>query len=367
MGFKLAVNTRLLQQNKLEGIGRFTFENLKRMVNNHPEVEFHFIFDRGYHQDFIFADNVKAHVLSPPTRHEILQFYWFHIRLPKLLKKIKADAFFSPEAYNIPNIGIPSFNTQHDLGFLHRPTDLPKSTLKFYQKYFPVYTKNASKVFTVSEYSKNDLIEQYGINSEDIEVIYNGHEHILTGELKTIHDQAYFLYVGSLHSRKNILHTLKSFDEYKNQYGTDKQLLIVGREMFSDKESELFYSSMKHRQDVIFMGYASDAELACYYHHADALINLSYFEGFGIPLLEAFSHGIPVIASNCSCYPEIAADSALLADPEDIESIAKNMHLITSDLELRKELIEKGLKNKERFSWNNSAEKIMNTILKYGT
>ena len=206
-----------------------------------------------------------------------------------------------------------------------------------------------------------------GINSEDIEVIYNGHEHILTGELKTIHDQAYFLYVGSLHSRKNILHTLKSFDEYKNQYGTDKQLLIVGREMFSDKESELFYSSMKHRQDVIFTGYVSDAELACYYHHADALINLSYFEGFGIPLLEAFSHGIPVIASNCSCYPEIASDSALLADPEDIESIAKNMHLITSDLELRKELIEKGLKNKERFSWNNSAEKIMNTILKYGT
>jgi glycosyltransferase involved in cell wall biosynthesis len=367
LGFKLAVNTRLLQQNKLEGIGRFAFENLKRMVANHPEVEFHFIFDRAYHSDFIFGKNVKAHVLSPPTRHEILQYLWFHIRLPKLLRTIKADAFFSPEAYNIPNIGIPSFNTQHDLGFVHRPSDLPKSTLKFYRKYFPIYSKNASKVFTVSEFSKTDLITHHGLSSNDIKVVYNGHEHIMTGDLEQLHEQPYFLYVGSLHSRKNILHTLKGFNTYKSKYPSDKQLIIVGRKMFSDKESEAFYQNMKFKNDVVFKDYVSDSYLASYYHNAEALINLSYFEGFGIPLVEAFRHQVPVIASNCSCYPEIASDAALLINPEDVDTIANQMHLITSDKDLRKVLTEKGLDNIKRFSWDKSAKTIMNTILIYGT
>lgn len=367
MGFKLAVNTRLLQKGKLEGIGRFTYENLIRMVKNNPEVEFHFIFDRPFDPDFIFADNVKAHVIGPPTRHEVLQYIWFHLRLPKLLKKLKVDAFFSPEGYNIPLGKIPSFITQHDIGWLHRPSDVPSKTFKFYNKHFPKYSLNASKVFTVSAYSKKDLITEFRLDDKDVVVCYNGHEHLeINRSIKRL-NRPYFLYVGSLHPRKNILHTLKSFELFRSKYKLDFELIIVGKRMFADEETEAFFSTMKFQSDVVFTDYVPDAELSTYFANATALINLSYFEGFGIPIVEAFKNGVPCILSNSTCFPEIAGDAALYSEPEDIELIASHMNDIANNETLSNRLINSGFSQIEKFSWEKSAQTIMNTILENGT
>lgn len=367
MGFKLAVNTRLLQKGKLEGIGRFTYENLKRMVKNHPEVEFHFIFDRNFDPDFIFADNVKAHVIGPPTRHEVLQYLWFHLRLPKFLKKLKVDAFFSPEGYNIPKGKTPSFITQHDIGWLHRPSDVPGKTFKFYSKYFPKYSSNASKVFTVSEYSKQDLCKEFGLNSNDVVLCYNGHEHLeINRSIKRL-ARPYFLYVGSLHPRKNILHTIKSFELFRGKYQLDYELFIVGKRMFADDATQDFYSNMKFQNDVVFTDYVPDEELSSYFANASALINLSYFEGFGIPIIEAFKNGIPTILSNTTCFPEIAGDAALYSDPEDIELIASHMNDLANNDTLKNRLVDKGFKQLNKFSWEDSAKTIMHTILENGT
>ena len=96
---RIAVNTRLLIKNKLDGIGRYSFEVLKRIVESHPDIEFHFIFDRPYSTDFIFSKNIKPHVLRPSTRHPFLWYLWFEVQLPRLINKIKPNIFFSPDGF----------------------------------------------------------------------------------------------------------------------------------------------------------------------------------------------------------------------------------------------------------------------------
>lgn len=362
MRFKLAVNTRLLQKNKLEGIGRFAYENLKRMVKDNPEIEFHFLFDRKYDSEFIFGDNVVPHVIGIPTRHIFLQVLWFHWTLPKFLKKIKADAFFSPEGANIPKGKTPSFITQHDLGFIHRPNDLPSLAKWYYRRFFPKYSQDAERIFTVSNFSKEDLIREFKIDKDKITVCYNGNEHLVKSESKKDFSRPYFLYVGSLHQRKNIIHTLKSFELFKGKYKTDHQLVIVGKKMFNDTESEKYLQEMKYSSDIVFTGYVDDMTLSSFYSEATALINLSYFEGFGIPIIEAYINKIPAVVSNRSCFPEIAGPGALFSEPEDLELIASHLYDLAMNTELRERLGKQGYEHAKSFKWEDSAKTIIQEI-----
>jgi len=121
----IAVNTRLLIQGKLEGIGWFARETLSRITRDHPEHQFLFIFDRPYAEEFIFSGNVTPIVLSPPTRHPILWYIWFEFQIPRILRKYKADLFFSPDGYLSLSTHIMQLAAIHDINFAHRPKDLP--------------------------------------------------------------------------------------------------------------------------------------------------------------------------------------------------------------------------------------------------
>ena len=141
----IAVNTRLLIKNKLDGIGRFSFEVLKRLTIENPNIEFHFIFDRRFSTDFIFSKNIKTHILRPATRHPILWYFWFEIQLPKLLHKIKPDVFFSPDGFIPQKLkDIPTVTTIHDINFEHRPKDLHWLHSWYYRKYFKKYAQLAT-------------------------------------------------------------------------------------------------------------------------------------------------------------------------------------------------------------------------------
>ncbi len=170
----IAVNCRLLQKGKLEGIGWFMFESLKRITTQHPEHQFYFIFDRNFDQNFIFADNVKPVILGPMTRHPVLWFLWFEYRIPALLKKLKADLFFSPDGYLSLRTKIPQVPVIHDINFVHRPKDLPFFTRYYYNYFFPRFAKKANRICTVSEYSKRDISQSYKIDNPLIHVVYNG-------------------------------------------------------------------------------------------------------------------------------------------------------------------------------------------------
>ena len=361
---KIAVNTRLLLKDKLEGIGWVAYECLRRMVISHPEVEFHFIFDREPDPKFIFADNIKPVVLFPPARHPFLYIAFFEFAVARYLRKIKADLYLSPDGYLSLRSKVKQIAVFHDLNFEHFPQDFPKIHLWHYKKFFPKYAKKADKIITVSEFSKKDICECYGINPDKIEVAYNGANEIFSPVSEDIKKEIrdkytegnpYFMFVGSLHPRKNLARLFTSFDLFKKRNNNDIKLLIVGSKRWWTEPIKNAYEAMTHKDDVIFTGRLSAEDLHLVTASALASVYVSYFEGFGIPIVEAFKCDTPVITSNVTSMPEVANDAALLVDPFNEESIADAMEKIL-DEEVRHDLIEKGRIRRQDFSWDKAAE-----------
>ncbi len=161
---KIAINTRLLIKDKLEGIGYFTFEVLSRITKAHPEHEFYFFFDRKFSKEFIFSDNVKAIVLYPQARHPILFNIWFDFSVTKALKKYKIDIFLSPDGMLSLKTKVPQIAVIHDLNFEYYPKDLPANITKYYKSRFPKFAKTASSIITVSKHSKENIMSCYNIS-----------------------------------------------------------------------------------------------------------------------------------------------------------------------------------------------------------
>ncbi len=359
--------------NKLEGIGWFTYETLRRIVMDHPEHTFYFIFDRKYDKKFIFADNVIPIVTGPQARHPVLQYIWFEYSVPRVLNKIKPDLFLSPDAYNSLRLQYRSLLVIHDLNFEHYPEKMPWLIQKYYRHFTPLFARKATRIATVSRFSKKDIVEHYDIEPEKIDVVYNGvnekYAPVSDQEKQTIQKKytdghPYFIYVGALIDRKNLGNLFKAFDHFKNSDKNNTRLLIVGSKMWNNKELKTTYEHMRYTDDVLFTGRLTVNELYKVTGSALAMMYVSYFEGFGIPILEAFAAGIPVITSNVTSMPEVAGDAALLVDPFDVNDIAHAMSTVADNEQLRKEMVEKGYEQRKWFSWDTSAQNLWASIEK---
>jgi len=368
---KIAVNTRLLVKDKLEGIGWFTYESLKRITRQHSEHEFIFIFDRPYSDDFIFSDNITAVKIGPQARHPFLYYYWFNYSIPKVLNQYKVDLFLSPDGHLPLTSKVKSLSVIHDLNFEYYPKDLPYTERLFHRKYFPQFAKNATRLATVSKYSKQDIINQYKIDESKIEVVYNGANEKfipLSDNIKKLvrekftGGKPYFIFIGALNPRKNLVNLLKAFDDFKRTDRNSIQLLIVGEKMFKTNDIFETYENMNFKADVNFSGRLNGIELHKALASAMALTYVSYFEGFGIPIVEAFYTETVVITSNVTSMPEVAGDAALFVDPFSPEDISKALTKIATNPELRKSLISKGKIRKEKFNWQNTADKLWDAI-----
>lgn len=370
---RIAINTRLLLKGKLEGIGWYTYETLSRIVKTHPEHEFFFIFDRPFSNEFIFEKNVTPIVLGPPTRHPILWYIWFELRLPKLLKKLNIDLFLSPDGFLSLASKIPSVAVIHDINFEHHPKDLKFSHSKFYRIFFKKYAHKANRIVTVSNYSKLDISKTYDVNKAKIDVSLNGVNSLFhpieLSEQINIQKQysqgkEYFLFVGALHPRKNIKRLLVAFDLFKTETNSKNKLLIVGAKMWWNRELKEAFENLTHKDEVFFTGRKSLPELKLLYASAQAFCFVPYFEGFGIPILEAMRCGCPVITSNCTAMPEVAGEAAILVDPFNIEDIKNAMIIVEKDNDLRVKLSKKGLIHSQNFSWNKTANALWASINK---
>src|SRR5688572_3535538 len=174
----IAVNTRFLIKGNLEGYGYFIKETLEIMVKQHPQHQFYFLLDRPYDQAFIFSGNVHPIVISPPARHAVLWKYWYDIKLPLMLRKIKADVFLSPDGLGSLTTRVPQCIVVHDIGIIHQPQFYKKTHVVFYKRYIPKFLNKAKRVATVSQFSKDDIINQYKINPEKIDVVYSAVKEI---------------------------------------------------------------------------------------------------------------------------------------------------------------------------------------------
>lgn len=368
---KIAVNTRFLINDRLEGIGVFTFEIIRRLCVNYPQHKFYLFFDRKPQSDFIFSDNVIPVVLFPPARHPFLWFIWFEWSLYLKLKKIKPDIFISMDGMLPLKTNSKTVAIIHDLAFESFPDAVPFFVRKYYRYFYPKYAKKADKIITVSEYSKKDIAEKYNINLQKINVVFNGSKEIYqplnsqtisTVKTKYSNGFDYIVYAGSLHPRKNIINLLRAFDLFKSNTHSEIKLLIAGRKAWQTSSIEQTYLEMKHKSEVNFTGWLPDEELAKVIASAKAMVYISLFEGFGIPVLDAMNCGIPVIVSNCTSLPEVAGDAGLYVNPLNIEEIAEKMTLLSRDNNLRNKLIENGNSQKKLFSWTKSSDKIAEII-----
>lgn len=363
----------MLLKKKLDGIGWFTYETLKRITNRHKEHHFFFLFDRPYDPSFVFSDNITPLIIGPQARHPFLYYWWFEYSIPGVLKKINADLFLSTDGYLSLKTQVPSLSVIHDLNFEHFPENLPVLTRRYYQYYFPKFAKKACRIATVSEYSKNDISKTYGIPSNKIDVVYNGANeiyHPISEEEKTKCRKKYsgndpfFIFVGTLHPRKNVANLFRAFNQFKSQYPGREKLLIIGSKKWWTREMRRAYEKMAFQNDVLFKSHCSPEELKVLIPSAIAMTYVSLFEGFGIPIIESMQCGTPVITSNVTSMPEIANGAAIITDPHSISSICDAMGAISNNNQLREELIQKGFKRAGDFSWDQTATKLWESVEK---
>lgn len=370
---KIAVNVRFLLKDKLEGIGVFTYEILERLAINHKEHHFYLLFDRSYDPCFVFSDNITPIVVFPPARHPILWHIWFNYSLSRVLNRINPDIFISTDGFIPLKSKIKILNVIHDIAFEHYPKDIPWLTSLYYRKYFPRFAANSDRIATVSEFTKKDIITNYNIDKDRIDVIYNGSSNIFApiddeNKLKVKKNLTdgfdYFVYVGALHSRKNISVLLQSFDLFLDICDKKFKLVIIGRKAWKTNEMIHTYKGLKHKDDVIFTGRISDELLVQYLGAAYALTYISYFEGFGLPIIEAMYCDVPVITSDRTSLPEIAGKAGLIVDPFNPQEIAHIMKLIAENPKMRDELVVLGRLQRQKFSWDVTADLLWQSILK---
>jgi glycosyltransferase involved in cell wall biosynthesis len=361
---RIAVNTRFLLKGKLEGIGWFTNEIMKRIVVNHPEHEFFFFFDRPYDDAFLFAKNVTPIVLPPPARHPILWYIWFEWSVKRALKKVKADVFISTDGLLSLSTKVPSLLVIHDLAFEHYPQHLPFKFRFYLQKFTPQFAKKAKHIVTVSNYSKQMIVDEYHEPADKISVIYNG-AHDLYKPLDFDEKQAikkqyadgceYFIFAGALHPRKNVVNLLKAFTYFKKKQGSNMKILIVGRYAWNATEIRQAIEEHPFKKDVIHYDYMQVDELSKVVGSAFGFMFVSLYEGFGIPILEALQCGVSGIVSDVTSLPEVAGDACLYVDPNNVNDIGEKMCQFYKDDALRHALIAKCAPQAKKYRWDKSA------------
>ncbi|MES2800181.1 MAG: glycosyltransferase family 1 protein [Bacteroidota bacterium] len=369
---KIAINTRYLLKDKLEGFGWYSYEVARRLAENHPKHQFYFFFDRPFDPNFVFSKNITPIVLGPPARHPILHYIWNEWSVRKALKKYSIDVYFSPDGYLSLKTKTKQLITIHDINFEHYPEDLPLSARKYYRFFFPKFAIKSDKILTVSNFSKSDIIQHYGISDSKIRAIWNGvsekfvqisEEVKVKIKHKYSYGQDYFIFVGSLNPRKNLRRLVAAYELYASNKEHPWHLVIVGEKMWRNQTEHLSISTSIESQ-IHFTGRLNDEELSKAVAAAGAMTFVPYFEGFGIPMVEAMRCGVPVLAGNLSSLPEIGQDAVLYCDPFDTKSIAEGLEQISNDSLLRQKLTSKGLERSKAFSWDKCAEAVWEEIEK---
>ncbi len=301
---------------------------------------------------------------------------WTQIALPMHLyaERYKPSVFFSPSHYAPRFSPVPTVISIMDLSYLYFPEMFKKSDLYQLKSWTAYSVKKASKILTISNSSKNDIIKEYSLPENKVAVTYPGVKPALNlhvqiygmNELKKKYGISgiYILFVGTIQPRKNIAKLIEAFAklvQYTKQQNS-LQLVVIGKKGWLYDEIYKAPAEYKVEEKVKFLDFVPDEDLVAFYKNAVCYVLPSLYEGFGLPVLEAMKYDCPVITSNVSSLPEAGGDAALYVNPQDAGDIAEKIKMLLTNESLRKELIQKGKKQIEKFSWENTATETLEIL-----
>jgi glycosyltransferase involved in cell wall biosynthesis len=317
-----------------------------------------------------FSQNAKVVFINQP-------YLWTQWGLAKQTFKDPLDVLFVP-SHTLPLIrkpGLKTVMTVHDLGAEYLPAS-HQLKQQLYLKFITRYQlQTASHLIAVSKSTKNDLLKKTGVKEANISVIYEGvnlsddlpsevviHKTLRKFELSR---HKYFLYVGTIQPRKNLIRLIEAFSLFliENKAGeNDMKLVIAGKPGWDYQDVISLPKQLGIADKVVFTGRVDDSQLKSLYISALALTYPSLFEGFGLPILEAYFFGLPVITSNTSSMPEVAGKGAILVNPEEVNGIMRAMQELYLDSDKRHELVRHGKEQLKKFSWSEAARQTIKVL-----
>lgn len=363
---KIAIDARGANLYNGTGIGTYTNNLITNMLNIKSSNKF-LLFCSGELNENFNKSNTEV-IFSSGRHGSFYEQYYF----PAKIKNSKADLYHIPQngiGLNY-DINIPTVVTIHDLIPYLMPETVGKGYLEKFLREMPNIISNSAGIITVSEYSKKDILKFFSFYPE--EKIYvtplaaNSNFKPLDKSQSQLYvkktyniNTPYILYIGGFSSRKNALGLIKSFKKIYNSLNEPYTLLLGGS---LKDEGEKLFNYVKDNNlsnKIVFCGYLKENVLPILYSGCDAFVYPSFYEGFGLPPLEAMSCKAPVITSNLTSIPEVTYDSSILINPYDESDLENALVKLLNDKYLQKEISEKGYKNSLNFTWEKTAQKTL--------
>lgn len=369
---RVAIQVSDLDHDRIDGTRVYLSELLKRFGMISPGTSFD-LYHKGQFNE----------MLAPPIRKNYQEkrmpfpFAWMQTRFAfelflkrpeKLFLPIQAAPVFLPRSIDVTV-------TIHDLAFKRYPETFPRVDLWKLNFMLETAVKRADKLIAVSESTKRDLLEFFPILSDSrIKVIHHGFngeffcEKISEREISILLEgyalkaKSYMLYVGALQPRKNLVRLMRAFEQTKKQI-PDMKLVLAGEPAWLSEEILSVREKSAYRDDIILTGRVSFDDIRMLYQGARLFVFPSLYEGFGLPILEAFASQVPVLTADNSSLAEVAGDAALYCQAEDVTDMALKLERLWNDGALRADLIQKGKEQLKKFSWDTCAQETVDSIL----
>lgn len=369
---KIGFDGRAAKWYRGTGIGNYTYQLINSFNNIDKLNDFLLFMPENCNTDINFNRN---YTIKNITENKGSNF-WDEVNIPNILQNNEVEIYHVPQN----GIGLPldkpckTVITLHDIIPYRMPETVGPNYLKIFTEQIPKIIPHCDAIITVSNFSKEDIIKEFNFPSEKIfvthlapEEIYKPYEKKYSKELILKNysiDGDFILYIGGYSPRKNIIGLLESFSKLLSKYKKDIKLVIAGKkgisyELYLNKAIQLGIEDK-----VLFPGFIEIQHLPYLYSASEVFVYPSFYEGFGLPPVEAMACGVPVIASNTTSIPEILGDNALLIDPKDIDELYGSLLMVLEDKYLRDSLIKKGLIRASELSWNDTAKNTLDAYNK---
>ncbi len=364
---RIGIDARLYHES---GVGRY----IRNLLNQLVELD-----DKNEYVVFLLNKDIDQVILPKNFQKVVADFRWYSLKeqwqMPKLLNKYQLDLVHFPH-FNVPIMYRGKYVvTIHDL--IHQKVQMRRATTRDpltykikqlgYGLVFETALKKSEKIITVSDFVAEELKQMWSVDGQKIVITKEAVEPAFIELIKSTNqkliqqvqdkfkiDGPYLYYVGNAHPHKNVEGLIKAFDQLSKK-NPKLKLVLSGHDHY-------FWQRVKNefsRENIVFTGYVTDQELAGLMKGSQLFVLPSLEEGFGIPLLEAMAAGVPVVSSEAASLPEVGGDACLYFDPRDLNQMTEQIQRVLDDEKLKKQLIDKGQKRYQQFSWRRLAEQTL--------